>query len=291
MIDLKFINAKGNTLNLIGNLYFTIVDIDGLHGVDNDMATSSSPYFDGVYVDHISTLPRQITLTMKLHTPISESLNYFNSFCKSKQTGTLIETQEDGTQIKIDGIVTVPSYTRWTNRVAVQLQLYCAKPYWKDLTYIAGDIAQIVNMHYFPFEDVTALDNLDGGLALPVDGIPFGEIDLNATETFTNNGDITCGMQIDIVALGTVVNPQIANVNTNQFIGVDITLNSGDSLVINTERGNKYVTLNGTQIFNGINYSGNDWLQLETGENTFVINASSGSENVYFHIYYKREWQ
>ena len=95
MLQLRYVNAKGLSMNALqirddkGILRATITAIDGLHGVDLEMSSSTSPYFDGDQVDHMRANPRSITLTYHLHTPIAESLNYFNTIVKSKQILTI----------------------------------------------------------------------------------------------------------------------------------------------------------------------------------------------------------
>lgn len=293
MIQLEFINAKKDSMNAIHNSYMTISDIDQLHGVDNEFATSTSPYFDGDYVNHTRTSPRTITLTYNLIPPIEDSLNYFNSIVKSKQKATLVETKEDGTQIKIEGIVTVPPYTRLSDMCSIQIQMYCSKPYWKDVQAIVEDISNVINLHYFPYSNAEALQSLDGGLAFPENGIAFGLIDTDAIKGFTNNGTKEVGMIIEIVALSTVTNPRISKVNTteDEYIGVNMTLEQGDWIRINTNKGEKSVTNADGEIYNEVIYSGNDWLQLDTGYNELSITSEEGTGNMYFTIYFNQEWQ
>lgn len=291
MIELKFINARDVEMNAIHNQYMTITDIEALHGVDNEFSSSTSPYFDGDVVDHIRTNPRTIVLTYALKTPIEDSLNYFNSIVKSKQKATLIETRDDGSQIKIEGIVTVPPYTRISEQVAVQIKLYCSDPYWEDVLTMVTDISVVIDMHYFPFDNEQKLIANDGGLALPEEGIPFGEIDTNSTKTITNEGDVATGVTIQIIALDKATNPRITRDNYN-WIGVNIEMNAGDWIEISTVRGNKYIKSNRKDVGLGnIIYSGNDWLQLETGENELFARAEEGSQTIYFSIFHKRKWQ
>lgn len=293
MIDLQFINAAGDTMNAIHNEYMTLIEVEGLHGVDNEMSSSTSPYFDGDFVDHVRTNPRTIALTYHLTTPIPDALRYFNRIVKSKQKATLIETQEDGKQIKIEGIVTVPTYSRWSNAVAVQIQLYCSKPYWKDVAELIEELTGILDLHYFPFETAEKLEAKDGGLAFPEEGVPFGAIETDTTKVILNDGDIPVGAKITIVALDTVTNPVIMNNTTGDWLQINATLNSGDYVEINTERGEKEIVSNNPSVdWNSISYNGSDWLQLATGYNELTGSTSeAGNNNIYFSIQCVRGWQ
>ena len=291
MIELKFINSRNQEMNAIYNDYMTITDIEALHGVDNEFSSSTSPYFDGDVVDHIRTNPRTIVLTYALKTPIEDSLNYFNKMVKSKQKATLIETRDDGSKIEIEGIVTVPPYTRMSEQVAVQIQLYCSDPYWEDVLTMITDISVVIDMHYFPFDNEEKLLANDGGIFFPEDGIPLGEIDTNSTKIITNEGDVATGIIIQIVALEKATNPRITRDNYN-WIGVNVEMDAGDWIEISTIRGNKYIKSNREDVNLGnIIYIGNDWLQLETGDNELFARTQEGSHNIYFSIFHKRKWQ
>lgn len=294
MIDLQFINAAGNAMNAIHNEYMTLVAVDGLHGVDNEMSSSTSPYFDGDYVDHIRTNPRSITLTYRLNTPIPDALKFFNGLVKSKQKATLVETQEDGKKIKIEGIVTVPPYTRWSDSVAVQIQLYCSKPYWKDAEYLVEELSNIIDEHYFPYETAEKLLANDGGLAFPEEGVVFGNIDTNRVRQVINDGDISVGVKINIVALGKATNPIINNITTGDWIKINVTLNSGDWIEINTERGEKEIISNREDVtWDSVTYNGNDWLQVATGYNELsgTTDEENEDDNIYFTVLMLRGWQ
>ena len=276
----------------------TITAIEGLHGVDNEFSSSTSPYVDGDVVNHIRTNPRTITLTYALKTPIEASLSYFNSIVKSKQKAKLVETREDGSKIEIEGIVTVPTYTRLSEQVAIQIQLYCSEPYWKDALTVVADVSTIIDMHYFPYENEAKLLANDGGLAFPERGIPLGELDVNSRKIITNEGDVATGMIVQMVALDTIINPNITRDNYN-WIEVKTTMNPNDWIEISTVRGNKYVKSNRKDIgLANIVYSGNDWLQIETGSNEFYgiardpLNPDQLKNSaIYFSIFYKRKWQ
>ena len=313
MVQLKFVNAKGKSIDALqirddnGRLCATIAACDGLHGIDLEMSSSTSPYFDGDQVDHMRANPRSINLTYHLHPPIADSLNFINSVAKTKQKASLIETRDDGTQIEIKGIVSIPTYTRFSNATTVQIQLYCSKPYWEDASIIVDDISTAINMFYIPFENEEKLAALDGGIAFPVydsegnvvsDGIIVGLIDIDATKVFENNGDDSVGMIIEIEAVQALQNPTISKVNSdeNEFILVNTTMEAGDWIRINTNKGEKSVVKNGEKIFNKVSYGGKDWLQLTTGTNELTITAQDLEGNainsgLYFTIHYKQKWQ
>ena len=107
------------------------------------------------------------------------------------------------------------------------------------------------------------------------------------TKAYFNDGDASTGVIITIKALGNVTNPVINK--AGQFIGVTDSLANGDVVVIDTNKGHKTITKNGVSILNKIK-AGSTFIQMETGDNVFVINADSGAGNMYFNITFKRRF-
>lgn len=294
-MDLILINNQNEQLNLLFNSHFKLSKCEALHGVDTDIQEVSSPYMDGTIIEHVKTMPRGISLTFKLIPDIKTSIDYFMSYVKSKQYVTLQET-ENGNTITITGVATISPYSRMMALCEIQLNIYCAQPYWQDLNQVITDISMFIDLLYFPMAT--------GQYFTPY-GRPFGAIDVTATKSFINDGDVSTGMNIKITALGSITNPCIACQTGDQagwYMYLNLTLSENDEVEINTVRGNKYIKINGSETYNGqpvisyLKFTGTDWLQLEVGENTFNIGSYSNgsiipSEDVYFTITYKRKYE
>lgn len=117
--------------------------------------------------------------------------------------------------------------------------------------------------------------------------IVFGYVETVNNVTVTNGGTVEVGMTIELYAKAPVTNPKIYNYITNDFFGLDFSMQAADLITISTTAGNKTVTLlregTETNIFNSIT-KGSTWLQLAVGGNEFVYTADSGGEdslNVY----------
>lgn len=289
-MELIFENRSGQRLDLLNNRkYFCLTAAEGLHGVEVDFAETESPYTDGATVDHARALPRGIALKFALCGDVVTGLDLFHGVVKSKQIGKLIK-REGERETKIEGRVTIPPYTRITDAVAVELHLYCGQPYWEDVEKLIGTISEIVDLLYFP----------EDGRGFPEEGVPFGALNIEKTQTITNDGDASVGLTIVINALGTVANPRIAcstGAQNGWYMKLNTTLNDGDEVIISTHKGAKSVTINGLAYKNGVpilsllEYVGDDWLQLETGANTFNILSDTASAKVFFNIYFSRRWE
>lgn len=287
---LLLINKNNQMLDLLNNRNrFKLVGVEALHGIETDISESESPYMDGVNIDGVKALPRGIELTFKLVGNVKESIEYFTSIVKSKQFVTLREI-EDERDITIKGVATIPPYTRMLRSCSIVLTIYCGQPYWETIDYIVGVISDTIDLLHFPTE----------GQYFTEKGRPFGAIDTSLEKTFTNEGDTSVGMRMSIVALGSVTSPRISCSSGEQngwYMQLNLSLKANDELIINTVKGDKYITLNGEPTYNGepilnyLDFLGNDWLQLEQGENTFNITADKGSEYAYFSILYKARYE
>lgn len=278
---LHYIGANGNDVDLFRNDYFELTNADGLTGVSSDISSSTTPSMDGDKVNNVRTQPRGIVLDLRVKNgvDVEEAKRYILHTIKPKQKGRLVFTQR-GRAIDITGVVEAISMPRFGRGVVMQVSLYCSSPYWQDVENVLVEISRAISLHYFPIDE--------NGLAFPSDGIPFGEYDLNMTQTYTNDGDADCGMVISIIAIGDVTNPVIYKAD-GSYIGVNDSLVAGDELIINTNRGEKRITKNGTNVLNKIK-SGSSFIQLDTGDNELTINSDSGQGNMYFAITFKRRF-
>lgn len=289
-MQLVLTNKNGQTLDLLNNdAHFVLFSCDALHGIETDIATSESPYIDGADIENVRALPRGISMKFKLIPDIRESIDFFTDIVKSKQYVTLTE-RENGREISIKGIATIPPYTRMMAACEIVLDIYCGQPYWEDLQTVIGEISMFLPLLYFPV----------AGQYFTPTGRPFGVVDTDLKKTFINDGDVSVGMRILITALGNVVNPRISCSSGDQngwYMQLTLTLAQNDEVEINTVRGKKYIKINGSTVYDGfptlsyLTFVGSDWLQLETGENTFNITADSGADDVYFTLQYKRRYE
>lgn len=294
-MQLLLTNKNGDTLDLLNSRNrFILKRAEAMHGIDTDISETTSPYIDGTIIENVRALPRSIELGFKIVGNVQDAIDYFTSYVKSKQYITLEEITDDK-DIVIKGIATIPPYTRMLSACEITLTVYCGQPYWEDAQTIIGSLSMYLDLLYFPV----------AGQYFTEIGRPFGAIDTTVTKTFTNEGDTSVGMLIEIIALGEVVNPRISCNSGDQvgwYMQLNLTLSESDTVDINTVRGSKYITINGSTtindepILNYLEFNGNDWLQLETGDNIFNATSIVDDErvpapNVYFGINYKARYE
>jgi hypothetical protein len=288
-MKLVLINRNGVELDLLRNPHFILAGAEGLHGIEVDIGESESPYTDGTNIETVKALPRGIEIPLIFRGDVEEAINAVTSVVKSKQIGTLKEESSKG-EITVKGVVSIPPYSRMKQSCGVTLSIYCGQPYWEDLEQMVAEIAEATGLLFFPTE----------GQYFTEVGRPFGVLDTSLEKTFVNDGDTDVGMIVTINTYGEVKNPRLSCSSGTQngwWMQLNATLKGDDEVEISTLRGNKYITINGSEIYNGepvtnlLTFNGNDWLQLEQGENTFNITAESGSTNLHYSIGYKRRFE
>lgn len=289
-MNLVLINKNGDKLDLLNNTSRIILDqADGLHGIETDIGEVESPYVDGVSIETVRALPRGIELGFKLVGDVEEAIQFFTSVVKSKQMVTLKEVSDKG-ELTIRGVATISPYSRMMQSCRIVLSIYCGQPYWEDVQQMVSDISASIGLLYFPVQ----------GQFFTEEGRPFGVLDINVRKTFINNGDTAVGMVITINTFGVIENPRISCSTGEQngwWMQINTTLQENDEVVISTVRGNKYITINGSETYNGepvanfLTFNGNDWLQLEQGANTFNITSSGDTTLLYYTIAYKRRYE
>lgn len=280
--SLHYIGANGSMLDLWQNELFHLVDVDGLTSVTADVASSTTPSMDGDTVNLIQAQPRGIVLTLMFKQGVSVEVakRHVLSIVKPKLKGVLRMVDENRAT-EIVGVVSAIAMPRFTNSVTMQITMHCSSPFWQDVENVLVELARVRDLHRFPIPS--------GGLAFPVEGVPFGVYDVNMTQTYTNEGDVECGMVITIIAVDTVVNPILYR-SDGTYIGVNDTLVAGDQVIIDTNKGQKSITKNGVSVFSKVR-EGSTFFQLEVGENQITIDSDDGTENnMYFTLAFKRRY-
>lgn len=286
---LEFISAKGEIMPLTGNQYFKLSNVDGITTASVNIASSTTPSLDGDIVNNTQVTPRSIVLDLAIEREVEKAKRYILKYVKPKMTASLRMTQNERTT-QISGVVEAIEMPRFTNLATMQITLHCSQPFWEDIEYSSQDIAEVIDLFYFTDNEESEIeDDEDNMLYFPEEGIPFGEYDANRTKVLTNDGDVEIGIEIHIVALGTVTNPVIGNYE-GEYIGVDITMQAGQEIIITTGKGEKKIELDGENKISKIR-EGSTWLQLRVGENEFTIDSDDEETgNMYFTVVYRQRY-
>lgn len=144
-------------------------------------------------------------------------------------------------------------------------------------------------------EKLTYINSRGERLELGVDSVYHCNIskDVEGIVDCYNEGDVSTGMRIRFTALGTVSNPILLNVDTEEFIQINATMKTGDVIEINTKYGSKGAKLirDGveTDYFRYIDVD-STFMQLAIGDNMFRYDAASGVNSLEVSIFYSKEF-
>jgi hypothetical protein len=290
MAKFDFISQRGDVLSLSANPDFILTHIDGQTTASASVSSTVIGGVDGDTVSNMQADFRPIIFDMRIRegVDVEEAKRRILRVIKLKQNGTIMWEQNDRT-VTISGKVEKIDMPRWANGIVMQVEMHCEHPFWEDIEAVVEQISEAINLHYFTDEPTDMLYFTE-------EGIVIGEYDTTRSKHFFNEGDVSVGLEIDIIALATVTNPIIYDASNN-FFGVGygnedkkVVMQSGDKIVITTHRGRKSVTLNGVSIFSKIKPN-SVWLQLATGDNRFAINSDDDAiDNMNFSIIYKQRY-
>ena len=286
---LVYTNERGEKLEFsISSSYYVNVskDVKGMSDIDNTIYTSSSVGQNGSTYIGQKLEPRKITITGYLNTKDKiqainlrrRALKVLNPALKGKLTYSYA-----GYSKTIDCVVSdSPAFYKKTVLMQFDVDLTCPNPYWKNAQENKEDIAKWVETLEFP----VIMEQNSGGVI-------FGYRIENVIKSLYNEGDVSTAMRIRIAAVAKVVNPEIRNMDTGEYVKLNMTMQAGDVVEITTEYGNKNVTLtrNGEQIdyFRALDVD-STFIQMEIGDNTYRYNADEGTSNMEVTIYYSPQY-
>lgn len=119
--------------------------------------------------------------------------------------------------------------------------------------------------------------------------IMFGLREPSLIVNVYNKGAVATGMEIVFRAKGTMTNPSLINVVTQEYFKINKTMIAGEEIRINTNIGEKKITgiLDGVES-NYFKYRDLDstWLQLGIGDNVFRYDADSNLDVLDCYIYF-----
>lgn len=204
---------------------------------------------------------------------------------KKKVTLTIVT---DNHTSKIDGYIESNEPDIFSQSEGCTISIICPDP----LFYSTNDeetlFSGVEPMFEFAFEN--------NSLEVPL--LEMSSIQTKTEQVIVYDGTAEIGMIMNIHAFGEVTNITIANnltretmkINTDKLktlMGTETGIMSGDTIIINTNRGSKSIIL----LRDGVEYNilnclekGSKWFTLVKGDNIFSYTAETGAANLSFYI-------
>lgn len=279
--QLTYINERGESMvfSRASRFHVNFADVSGLSSITNEIYSNNSMGQDGdTYLgNRIQSRDIEIVGRIKCRDKLeaAELRRQLGHVLNPQLNATLI--YEFGGVKRVIGVtVNATEPTRKPIFQEFTIQLTCLNPYWREESETREDIAAWVGAFEFPVE-------------IPIEGWEIGYREPSLIVNVFNGGDVKSGLRVDFRALGAVTNPLLLDVNTRQFIKLNLTMEAGDVLSVSTGYGQKHVSLlrNGI-ITDAFRYLDPDssYMQLATGDNLLRYDADSNLENLEVSIYH-----
>lgn len=266
MFTLKIENRFGDILELTHNKNYVVSDIGGLNPPKARINLSDIAGMNGALFNSAKAETRNIVLTVLPQPPVEQNRLALYRFAQVAQWCKIYYSNAS-LDVQIEGYVEAVEGSLFSKTQTLQISIICPQPYFESLREIYNDISSLISTFEFPF-------------AIESDGIEFSYIEHNVLANVVNVGNVTTGVLIYITARGDVVNPIIYD-DKGGRIGLNMTLKSGEQVVIDTKSGERSVKLvSGVTETNIINKLMPDpsWFALLPGDNVFSYSAESGED-------------
>ncbi len=279
MIQLRKIickNAEGDELEIAYHPPYILKSIEGITGFKNNIILSNSGQRDGGIRNGAYVEPRHITMQVVLVQDIEYHTERLRGLFVPKELGTFYYYGDSYTR-KIDYEVDnldIPHTPKRTKTALISLT--CSDPYFRDADEYSKNMAAKTPMISAP-------------LALPPWGLVASVSATRQEEPVVNGGNKETGITITFLAKGPVSTPRLDNLTTGEYIKVDVDMEAGQQLTINTNFGHKAITLDGVNINNKKDRM-SEFIQLTKGENILKYGADSGRTDLDVYLRWSAEY-
>lgn len=261
-------NKYNEQINLTQNGNYALLSVGGLTPPTATINTAVIATSDGAVFNSSRLGTRNIVLTISpLNSIETNRINLYKYF-KAKQYIKLY-LENNTRSVWIDGYIETMDGDLYSESQQIQISIICPDPFFKDTTTGLYTFSNVINLFKFPF----AIEETPG--------VPISELGEYVEIAITNNSDDETGVIITMLANAAVTNPTIYNMTTNEHFTLNISMETGDVITIDTRRGHKTVTLNRDSVITNILNNmaqGSTWLNLPVGDNIFSYTCATGSE-------------
>lgn len=275
---------------------YLIKNISGLGPPKSNINISQMATIDGGKFNSALMNTRNIVLDLIfLENPTIEDMRQLTYRYFPSKKRLKLEVFTDNRQVEIYGYVETnePEIFSSNNKEmeGTSISIICDDPYFYstkegDNGYIQTIVHGTIPLFEFEFENDSVTEKL----------LEMGEIENKPKKTISYDGTGEMGIVIEAHATGSVLGLIIWDIDTREALKfndeklISLTGHSiiaGDTIIISTIKGNKYVHLirDGMElnIMNAIEYP-IPWIQLQKGDNTFAYVADYGINNLDFII-------
>lgn len=267
MFELILENAAGDKLSFAQNSPFTVTEIQGLNPPDATINMSEIALIDGAKYNSAKLNIRTINIAFAIEYEAARNRIEVYKVLKSKQ---YVKVYYYGSyrQVWIEGYIESIDISYWEMKQIVTCNILCPSPYFQAAQEMIDDVSAVFKNFHFPFASTAEPE------------IVFGYFSEAVGVTVDNEGDVDCGLIIQIYVRKAVSDPKIYDYITQEYFGFEYDLQKADQVTIDTRKGHKSITLlrGGVEynLFNKI-MQGSTWLQLDANGSSYVYELGQGS--------------
>lgn len=268
MFELILENKTGDKINFASNSAFTVTEIEGLNPPDATINLSDIALMDGAKFNSSKLNVRYINIAFAIEYEAAKNRIEVYKVLKAKQYVKMTYIG-DYRNVYVEGYIESINIDYFEMKQIVTCAIVCPSPFFKEAQMIVNELRNIVKAFHFPFASTETPE------------LVMSYINNETGISIENDGDVECGMIIEMYAAQNVSDPKIFNYVTQEYIGLDIDMEQGDLITLDTRPGQKTATLLRSGVESNIfNYviQGSTWLQLSPNGDTFVYEVGTGQD-------------
>ncbi len=269
MYSLIVENEKGDRLELTNNRNYDVLDVSGTNPPVAAINTVNVAGLDGSWFNSSKVEQRNIVITLNIHHPIEQNRLTLYNFFRVKRRVKLYYTNAHR-RVYIEGYVESFENNPWSQLQQPQISIICPDPFWKAIASTSIDFSSSFALFEFPF-------------SIPAEGIEFSRRQTLVTIK-ADVGEIETGGIIRFTATtNQILNPKFYNRTTQKFFGIDFDMYEGDVITVNSQQGEKSVTLLRSGVTTNLlpdRTVGSTWLTFVPGINELSYGADEGAANL-----------
>lgn len=282
MIKIKCVNSHGESITFSEGWPYFIDTVDGIHEKSSDLSSSTNA--NGIGENYLGRTvgKRNIVLSGIIKNKFRErTLNIYKIFPDNDYGTFYYDDDDDDFHVKINYYVEKASVPFDVPTRRFTISLMCFYPYFEE-----------TNPHSLSFFDF--IGGFEFPLEIPDEGITLGEKEMIDCKNIHNDSSVKIGLAIKIRATAKVVNPRIWNQDTGDVMKINITMNAGDIIYINSNVDKKSIIINrdGTEedITDSLAF-GSKFITIPYGDNYLEISSEDGNHNFIVNIDYAYQYE
>lgn len=276
-LELTF-SSQNKSIQMNKTSEFKVLEIEGLEASEYNINTTDSNQ-DGAIITYRKIEPREIVIKGEIAKNSNENANRIKAinFFNPKLDGVL-KVLRNNVERKITYAVSSFKFTnsKMSEYLTFELILNCVSPYFESIDDYGNNVASITKQFAFP-------------LIIPSGrGLIMGYKTFNNNVVLVNDGDCETGAEIHIKAVGgKVANPKISL--NGKFIALNLSMEDGDVLIVNTNQRKKAITLNGQNVIQKIDRK-STFFNLDVGTNVLNYESDEGYSYMEVYIYFHKKY-